>query len=180
MSNQAMKLPRLLGVLSAGIIFLSAGLLQAQLIDVDFNSTSIEGRGSSPTMSGAAVLGAAGDQWNGINATSGSGISLNNADGSASAVTMTFTSGGSHELANLSTNYSPFASTPYNTLMQDYIYETNIFADDTITLSGLASNTKYNLVLYCAADNAAAGYTTFFNVNNGNGQNSTWNGTSST
>src|SRR5580704_4105660 len=89
------------GVVSAGIIFVSAGLLEAQLINVDFNNDSAGsghgGPSTGPTMTGAAVLGSAGDQWNGINASSGSGISLTNADGSASAVTLTFTSDGGYD-----------------------------------------------------------------------------------
>src|SRR5208282_1779579 len=86
----------LFGVFSAGIFFLSVGLLQAQLIDVNFTLNSSTGAGGpnpSPTMSGAAVLGSAGDQWNGINTSSGSGIPLIYANGSSSTVTMTFTSG---------------------------------------------------------------------------------------
>jgi hypothetical protein len=62
------------------------------LINVDFNNNSygaLNGRpgpNPGPTMSGAAVLGTAGDQWNGISVNSGSGISLIYANGSASAV----------------------------------------------------------------------------------------------
>jgi hypothetical protein len=172
-----LKSSRLLGVFSAGIIFLSAGLLQAQLIDVDFNYNGFGSLG--PTMSGAAVLGAAGDQWNGINVAGGSGISLIYVNGSSSPVKMTFTSGGGY-YAN---GASPFASTSYSALMQDYLYTTS--GAKTITLSGLATNSTYNLVLYNAADNAAAGRTTSFTINLafsniGISQSSTWNATSST
>src|SRR5690348_1727877 len=52
-----------------------AGPVQAQLIDVDFNTNnaplSAGGPVIGPTMSGAAVLGSAGDQWNGVDASSG-------------------------------------------------------------------------------------------------------------
>ena len=171
-----LKSSRLLCVFTAGIIFLSAGLLQAQLIDVDFNGNSFGSPNPGPTMSGAAVLGAAGDQWNGINATNGSGIALNYADGSASTVKMTFTSGGGYDVNTFGS--TPFASTSYNALMQDFLFTKN-GATKTITLSGLATNSIYNLVLYNAADNGAAGRVTSFTVNN-NTQSSTWNATSST
>ncbi|HEY1661740.1 MAG TPA: SBBP repeat-containing protein [Verrucomicrobiae bacterium] len=165
-------------------ILLMAGALQAQLIDVDFNNNSYgvaNGIGPSvgPTMSGAAVLGTAGDQWNGISVNSGSGISLTYANGSASAVTMTFTSGGGYDAKNYNGFTTPFASTSYDALMEDYLFNGSI--PQTVTLSGLATNATYNLVLYNAADNGsgAAGRTTSFTVN-GNTRNSTWNASSST
>jgi endoglucanase len=178
--NKAVKSFLFFGVFPAGIILLSAGLLQAQLIDVDFNNDSAGaghgGPNPGPTMSGAAVLGAAGDEWNGIDVSSGSGISLVNADGSSSEVIMTFTSGGGYD-ANSYGNSTSFAGTPYDALMEDYLYNNGVA--QTITLSGLAANSVYNLILYSAADMNAAGRTTFFTVN-GNTQSSVWDGASST
>ena len=178
MPNKAIKSSRPLGIFSAGIILLNAVMLQAQLIDVGFNENSSASSGTTgpnpgPIMSGAAVLGTVGDQWNGIDVNSGSGISLINADGSASAVKMTFTSGGGYDTGGS----TPFAGTAYDALMEDYLYNDGI--PQTITLSGLAANSTYNLVVYNAADVAAAGRTTYFTVN-GNTQNSEWNGASST
>src|ERR1035438_2192300 len=94
--HKAKKSSRLLGVSLAGVICFNGSPLPAQLINVDFNQNNGVGWGGGgpnpgPTMSGAAVLGTAGDQWNGINVNSGSGISLSNADGSASPVKLTFT-----------------------------------------------------------------------------------------
>jgi hypothetical protein len=99
--KMAAKLSRRLGVFFMGIICLDGSLLQAQLIHVDFNQNDgvgWDGGGPNPgpTMSGAAVLGKAADQWNRININVGNGISLINADGSASAVKLTFTSGGGY------------------------------------------------------------------------------------
>ena len=178
--HKAKKSSRFLGVSLAGVIGFSFSLLQAQLINVDFNQNNGVGWGGGgpnpgPTMSGAAVLGTAGDQWNGINVNSGSGISLSNADGSASPVKLTFTPAGGYD-ANSFGGSTPFASTPYNALMQDYLY--NGGAPQTITLSGLAPNSMFDLVLYNAADNGAAGRTTYFTVN-GIPQSSTWIGTGS-
>ncbi len=171
---------RLFGIFFAALIAFGSGLLQAQLINVDFNENDSAGSGGGPnpgpTMSGAAVLGTAGEQWNGINVNSGSGIPLIYANGSASGVTMTFTSGGGYD-ANSYGGSTPFAGTSYDALMEDYLY--NGGTPQTITLSGLAANSTYNLVLYNAANTAAAGRTTYFTVN-GNNQSSTWNGSSST
>src|SRR5882757_934492 len=105
---------RFLGGFLAGIIFFSAGLLHAQLINVDFNRN--DGGSTGPTMSGAAVLGTAGDQWNGISVASGSGISLIYANGSASTVTMSFTSGGGWDAKNFGGS-TPFSGTSYDNLM---------------------------------------------------------------
>src|SRR5580658_8423200 len=105
-----------LGACKAGIILSSAGLLQAQLIGVDFNNNSAGashgGPNPGPTMSGAAVLGSAGDQWNGIDVNSGSGISLFQSDGTPSTVTMTFTSGGGYDVYSFGGS-TPFTGTPY-------------------------------------------------------------------
>ena len=162
------------------ILFLSAGIVRAQLIDVNFttNSLFISGGGYQfgPTMTNAAVLGQAGDKWNGINVSSGTGIPLIYANGSNSPVTMTFTSAGGYNVFSYG-GKTPFTNTPYVNLMQNYLYNGNI-ASQTITLSNLAATSMYNLVLYNAADTAGANRTTWFTVNS-NTQSSTWNGTSS-
>ena len=89
---------------------------------------------------------------------------------------MAFTSGGGYNVNDYGGS-TPFASTLYNALMENYLYNNGTM--QTITLSGLAVNTAYNLVLYNAANTAAAGRTTYFTVN-GNTVGSTWNGSSST
>ena len=179
-SSKAAKTSWLLCVFLAGIIFLSAGMVQAQLIDVHFNNNSYGagngGPSTGPDMSGAVVLGVSGDQWNNIEVNSGTGIPLIYVNGSNSPVTMTFTSGGGYDV-NAFGGSTPFASTPYDALMEDYLF--NSAVPQTNTLSGLAANSKYNLVLYSAADVAGSGRTTLFTVN-GNTQSSTWNGSSST
>ncbi|MEI9863402.1 MAG: cellulase family glycosylhydrolase [Limisphaerales bacterium] len=167
--NEKTKLSWLRGFLPVGILCLSVGVLQGQLINVDFNQNNGLGWGGGgpnpgPTMSGAAVLGTAGDQWNGINVNSGSNLPLKYVDGSASPVSMTFTSGGGYD-ANSYGGSTPFAGTPYNALMEDYLY--NGGTPQTISLSGLAANSAYNLVLYNAANSGAdaSGRTTYFTVN---------------
>ena len=55
--------------------------------------------------------------------------------------------------------------------MEDYLYSGG--SPKTITLSGLAPNATFNLVLYNAADSSSAGRTTLAPVN-GIPQSSTW------
>jgi hypothetical protein len=129
-------------------------------------------------MSGAAVLGAPGDQWNGINVNSGSGIPLIYANGSNSPVTITFTSGGGYD-ANSYGGSTPFAGTPYDALMEDYLF-TKGGAQQTITLSGLAPNSYHDLVVYSAGDRAATNRQTLFSVTGpGSYEGCAWNGSSS-
>lgn len=192
-----LKRSPLLPGISFGILVLSAGMLQAQLIDVDFNGNSVGtaygggGVATGPTMSGAAVIGSAGDQWNGFadsaftfasypGGMSGSGLALNYANGTASGVTMSVVADGSYDAnETVWNNTSPFtvAGSPYSNLMQDLIYANN---PDTITLSGLTPNQAYELVLYNAGDqNVGAGRTSTFTVN-GITETSVWNGTANT
>ena len=170
------------GFFLASLIVLSAGSVPAQLIDVDFAQNNGPGWGGggpnpAPTMSGAAVLGAAGDRWNGIDVNSGTALPLFHADGSPSTVTMTFASGGGYDVNSFGGS-TPFAGTSYNALMENYLYTG---APETITLSGLAPNSTYDLILYNAADSSASatGRTTFFTVN-GLSLTSTWDAASST
>ena len=72
---------------------------------------------------------------------------------------------------------TPFVSTSYEPLMENYLYNGGV--PRTIMLSGLAANSMYNLVLYNAADTAGAHRTTYFTVNSDT-LSSTWDGASST
>jgi hypothetical protein len=196
-NNNTMKLSQLLGVLSAGIVLFNSESLQAQLINVDFNGNSVGqaygggGAAVGPTQSGAALIGSAGDTWNGISdsmltfssypsGASASGLALNYANGGASGVTMSLTGDGTYDANEPNWgNTSAFttAASPYSNLMEDLIYANS---PQSITLSGLAANTAYNLIIYSAGDqNVGAGRTSTFTVN-GNTQTSFWNGTTST
>lgn len=152
---------------------------QAQLIDVNFTQNSSAGAGGpnpGPTMSSAAVLGSAGDLWNGINGTNGTAIPLIYTDGALSPVTLSFTSGGGYNVYDYS-GTTPFNGTPWQALAETYLY--NNGAQQTITLSGLETNSLYNVVAYNAANSGASDRTTYFAIN-GYKQGSTWNGSSDT
>ena len=198
--RKAVKSPRPLCFFLKGIILLNvtlalfaggaattfaSGATTTQLIDVNFNTNSLTSTGGGsifgPPMSGAAVLGGAGDQWNDIEVCSNStGLPLIYANGSNSPVTMTFTSAGGYNVYSYS-GTTPFKGTPYEPLMENYLYtgRLGVFNPQTITLSGLAANTLYTLVLYSAEDTAGVGRITYFTVNN-NTLTNTWSGASST
>ncbi|MGH7940174.1 MAG: glycoside hydrolase family 5 protein [Limisphaerales bacterium] len=153
--------------------------LDAKLIDVNFTQNSSDGVGGpnpGPTMSGAAVIGSAGDQWNGVSGSSGSGLALVYSDGDASPVTMTFSSGGGYNVYDYS-GTTPFAGGSSAALMENYLYNDGV--PQSVTLSGLAPNTAYQVTLFNAANTSATGRATYFTIN-GNTLSSTWNGTSST
>jgi endoglucanase len=179
--TRMLKSSRLPALFSAGfVLFASSLVLPAQLINVDFNENDGVGWGGGgpnpgPTMTGAAVLGAVGDRWNGINVNGGNGISLVKADGSASPVSLTFTSGGGYDVNSFGGS-TPFAGTAFDALMEDYLFNGGSLQD--ITLSGLTANSTYNLVLYSAANAAAAGRVSYFTVN-GATRSSKWDGSSS-
>jgi len=153
-------------VFLAGILISCVGLLPAQLINVDFNQNNGVGWGGGgpnpgPTMSGAAVLGTAGDHWNGINVNSGSGISLNYADAAPRRLKWL-----SHPAADTTRTVTAVQLLlPILPTMPWWKTISHSGSIQTISLSGLAPNAIYNLVLYNAANSSAGGRTTYFTVN---------------
>ena len=203
--NNMKMFPKFLGsgAVVVAALALSVSTTQAQttagLINVDFNGngvgTAYSGGGvaSGPSQTGAALIGSAGDSWNGFDDSaftfssfpdnpSASGLALKYADGSASGVTMSLTAGGSYNANEPNWgNTSAFttAGSPYSSLMQDLLYTTAV---STITLSGLAANQTFDLILYSAGDQNLSGATAkvaTFTVN-GITQTSSWNGITST
>jgi len=163
------------------LVLLLAFCARAQLIDVHFTNDSWgSGNGGGPPegppMSGAAVLGGSGDQWNNIAVNNGNGIPLMFTDGSASSVQLAVASSGGYDV-NSYGGYTQFAGTLLDPLMECYLFAWGGGA--TIALSGLTSNAAYTVVLYAAADAVAAGRVTQFTIN-GVTQTSVWDGISST
>jgi len=183
--------------------------VQAQLIDVNFIDESINiGYSGTPgtplpaTMSGAAVVGSAGDTWNGLGgfaysayplgATYTSG-NLVQANGGLSDVTLSLSApNGTYDANSVNWNnhstfsyIGPFPNyntaaaytlnlTPWSALMGSMLVANSATALGNVTLSGLAPSSPYTLVLYNAGDaNIGAGRTSTFIVN-GITQTSTW------
>ena len=127
-----LNLPKLLRRRINWLVFLLSlfvtGQLRAQLININFTENSSAGNGGpnpGPTMTGAGLLGSAGDHWNGISGGSGSSIALIHADGSASPVTLSFTAGGGYNVYNYG-GTTPFMGTLFNNLMETYLTDGTI------------------------------------------------------
>lgn len=123
---------------------------KAQLINVDF------GPSGSPVMSGAAVLGQAGDAWNAISSDQ-NGVALLNSTGTAvSGTSWTYTTG--HNLFDSPTGSgtppSPTSTNP-TALMEDYMYGTA--GNEGGTIFGLTPGDSFTLVVYGAGDHAGQG-----------------------
>src|SRR5208282_2982554 len=181
----------------------AAGLasVQAQLINVNFTdgniNTAYGGGDVTPAppgtaMTGAAVLGSAGDVWNGLGgftyASSGGAATytsgaLVDSTGAPTTVTLSLSAPSGTYGANSVNwgNYSAFSwaslaaeqagpitsppYTPYSALFSHTLVANSAAADGSVVLSGLTPGT-YNLVLYSASDvNVGAGRTSTFVVN---------------
>ncbi len=136
---------------------------QAALINVDFNSS----QGSlSPTYSGAAVLGAAGDTWNGVLAGSfnaGATPPINN-------LALVNSSGGATTASlSLSSNAGNWGGAPTTgcqlaaALLCDYLYANNKTV--TLSIAGLAAGELFDLALY-SIPSTASGRTSTFKLGN--------------
>ena len=163
--------------------------LQAQLLDVNFYDDSVNGAyggGNAPVpsaMSGAAVIGSAGDIWNGLhgftysaspNGATFTSAPLVYANGSASGITVSLSAPNGSYDANAPgfNDHSPFSwaslaneqnnigypYTPWAVLMATCIIANSANANGIVTLSGLTPDGVYNLYTYNANDqNEGAG-----------------------
>lgn len=116
-------------------------LAEAATINVDFNTNT------SPTYTGTAVLG--GGVWNGVISTPA--VSLLNSDGAVTSISFNI---GSGTWDNNNGNNTPDGVA--NDLLRDYRNQNNNIPL-TLTISGLAANGMYDLVLYAAGDNVNQG-----------------------
>ncbi len=176
-------------------------ILSGNFIDDSINTDYGGGNAPAPSaMSGAAAIGAAGDKWNGLTASSYGGYpndahytnasgTLSYSDGNLSPVTLSvYGPGGTFD--NNAINWgstSPFSwsslaaedagtgypNTPYAALMAVALSSYNNAADGygSLNFGGLSPNGTYNLYLYSAGN--AAGRTSTFTVG-GNTQTSTY------
>jgi len=156
-----MKTTSCLLVIAATVSLGSASNAQS-LWNVDFKS-------NNGSMSGAAVIGAAGDIWNvlGSNpAASPVSVSLANNLGVVGSVSLSYTAVGGGGFGFSSASGNP------TTLMGDGIASGvnggggTSFAQISFTFSGLSANTQYDVVAYGANTTAGAG-TLFFNALSG-------------
>ncbi|QDV34815.1 hypothetical protein [Tautonia plasticadhaerens] len=136
------------GPLCAALVWLGlATEVRAEwLINVDFNAQD------SPTYSGAGVLGASGDVWNGIVGTSHTGdmllVDSANAD---TGVTLSYRD---FDPASDAAGSAIFAGTPYDALLRDYLIApgNDLGFAGIVTFSGLTPGGTYRLILYSVAN----------------------------
>lgn len=113
------------------------------LVNIDFNKAG----SSVGTAGGAAVVGAAGDTWNGIavavspGPASGTNISLVDSTNAASDATLSYSA--DYGLDVGSSSFFP-------ALLKDYLRVQN--AAGTVTIGGLSSAVTYDVYLYIASD----------------------------
>jgi hypothetical protein len=135
--------------LALAALVTSAGA-QAGLVNIDFNEGT-----AGPTYSGAAVVGSAGDVWNGISAgtlgtgTSGNNLSLIDAGGANSGVTLSFTqtSGAFNTGSGCLMSAASTAA-----LMCDYLYVASTAPAVKVTFAGLTPGSLFDLILYSMAN----------------------------
>ena len=160
------------------ILFILAGAIAAPvradtLVNVDFNTAS------SSTYTGAAVLGAAGDKWNGISESvyfdrttqSVNNLCVITSDGAASGLQLSYTLTQPQSEPGMGAfdsddSTSPFFGTPYESLMRDYFFVRS--GTGSFTISGLTAGGTYKLVIYSGTNSApggaAAGRNTAFTI----------------
>ncbi len=149
-SNTTRMINGMAGPLAAALaatlaIGASAVTASATLIDVNYEG------GATNTMTGAAILGSSGDTWNNILNLPANPTALNQVNGSSSGISVSIN-------GTVSGAYSH--STPDNpnpdALMVGYIYS-SVSTGLSITLSGLAPNSGFQLVVYGAGNDSGQG-----------------------
>jgi hypothetical protein len=145
-----------LTALTCAALLGSAALSQAALVIGDIIGVTFGNSSVTTTMSGAAVIGASGDQWNNLRfggSVSGLGtVGLNKTTGSSSGVSFAATTGdGSGNDANTGLD----------------LYDGNMFLSpgnagpSTITISGLGAGVTIDLYLYAGAGHTSGEGATF-------------------
>ena len=130
-----------------GVLAMSAGARASILWDVQFSA------GGSNVQTGSAVLGSGSDPaWNSLTGGNGTDTTVTDTTG-ANPITVTYGTNGSSYTDNGGSPMDPGTTN----LMASYIYAHNDASNPTFTVSGLADNATYTLVLYGAGDQAGQG-----------------------
>jgi len=142
-------------VVAIGLLSASAARADfVGLLNVDFGEASPTFNGAaSVTYSGPAVIGSAGDIWNGPEVLFHAGghvsvgpLSMVDSTGASTGVTLGYTVTGAYKGTSV---FGP----PLDDLMTDYIYNRNDTGlPGSVTLSGLTPGGAYDLYLYSAGD----------------------------
>ncbi len=134
---------------------LAAGGASASVLDVQFSGNFSEAYGyvfngfTAPQQSGAALIGASGDQWNYFNTSSAANQALVTTSGAASGASLSFSAIGAYTSWY---GYDAFGGTATANLMQGYLVN-----DFSATISGLAADSAYSLYVYTQGDDNSNG-----------------------
>ncbi len=144
-----MKKIMLLAFVSSLVVSLFGSQAMADIVvNVHFSNQA--------TYTGAAVVGNAGDVWNRMGNSGGTGVALVSPTGASTSVKITWMS------QIWDGSGSGFLGGPYANLMRSYLAT---YSSGSLALSGLAPDTDYALYLYSQGDFAATGRKTGFTVN---------------
>lgn len=122
----------------------SAVTARATLIDVNYEGNQTN------NMTGAAILGSSGDTWNNIPNLPTNPTNLEEVNGSSSGISVT-----NGTISGDFSNSAPDTANPA-ALMNGYIYS-SVSTGVSITLSGLAANSSFQLVVYGAGNDSGQG-----------------------
>ena len=138
-----------------GLAAMLAPLSHAALVDFHFGAV---------TQTGAAAIGNAGDIWNTGNATNGGPVRLNDVTGQPTTISASWTSGDAWVATKnvVYTSAGPNAMDTATTglmtsFLSSYAYNGGIATNLSLSLTGLAANQSYSLVLYGAGDQVNEG-----------------------
>ena len=160
----------LLSALAFTTVLASSSARAELLLDVQFGGGQY-GSSPSPTQSGPAEIGSAGDIWNEFSSSS-TGETLSNAPltlagGGGSGVDLSYSFGGGYTGSGAQNDRgNNFYGTQYANLMLGYFaaYST----PSTVTLTNLPANTQFNLYLY-GEGNSTENRQTVFSTSGGTG-----------
>jgi hypothetical protein len=141
------------GAAALALLWGGAGAAHAGfLVNIQFNEQ--DDRAHSPTYRGAGVLGAAGDVWNVVSgqfdhAPGASNLSLVTADGTASNVTLSYSTPFGFFDGTGQIPPALFQGTRFQNLLDAYLFT---FDSVTVSLGGLTPGGTYRLILYSASN----------------------------
>ena len=125
---------------------------------------------SPPTMTGAAVVGSAGDEWNQLFApnfstpASPGPVFSNMIDSDGNATGYSLYSGANGGWMTRQANSSVWQGTGYEGLMNGMNLNASEYTDYTWTVQNLPANSAWDLYIYIQGDSAATGRSATFNI----------------
>lgn len=140
---------------AAGVVML--GLVSGAWAKFDEGRINVDFGNKDEVQTGKAVVGEEGDKWNAPEFAVAEKFEVIDAKGAKTEVTVSYAGEANWDAGA----DAAFAGTSFQKLMQDYLFTHEA---RKITLQGLTANKKYDLYVYCAADQNGNGRKTKFTV----------------